>query len=187
MKIVSLRAELSVLRAMCSKDKRIAGLVISHTDESYFHSKESTEIYTSIKNAFAKNGESPSYRLVLEDPDLSTEARAHFRDSEAVIRSEREADRAVRILAKYRKARGLYNIGSFISDKLSESKLDVDALLEEVVKAINQVQARKADSDAFLHFGKNNNSLSMVKDILYGDLSDNVILNLLAFNKSSHE
>lgn len=175
MKIVSLRAELSVLRAMCSKDKKIAGLVISHTDESYFHSKESMEIYTSIKNAFAKTGESPSYRLVIEDPDLSSEARAHFRDSEAVIRSEREADRAVRILSKYRKARGLYNIASFISDKLSESKLDVDALVDEVVKAFTQVQARKADSDAFLHFGKNNNSMATVKEILYGDLSDSVI------------
>lgn len=172
---MSPKAELAVLRAMTSKDKKIAGACITGTNESYFHSPESVEIYESIRKHFVETGESPPYRLVLEDPDLSQDARAHFRDSVASVRSVDDANKAVRILNKYRKTRGLYNLGAHIADQLNASRIDVDRLVSEASEAISIIQAKRSSADAYAHFGTNNNTSSLVKDMLHGDVSEDII------------
>jgi len=174
-KVVSLKAELAVLRGITHKDKRIAGACLTGVDRTYFHSDESVEIFEAVQRIYVETGESPSYRLVLEDPELSDDARSHFRESSAVIRSVDEAQRAVRILNKYRQTRGLYNLAAHIGEKLKASKVDVDALLSDTSSAVGAIHARKNTADAFLHFGKNNNSNAFVKDMLYGDVAEDVI------------
>jgi len=174
-KIVSPRAELSVLRAITSKNKIIAGTVLQGVDESYFDSPESKEIFTVMKNHMARTGESPTYKLLLEDPELSTDARSFFRDSEATITTPEEAVKAVKILNKYRQTRGLYELAADIDRKMQAGKLDIDAALEQASNVVSSLRANKSKKDAFLHFGKSNNSLGFIKDLIYSEDNDDVI------------
>jgi len=174
-RLVSLKAELAVLRGMCSKNKKIAGALLSNTDESYFYSEESVELYQAIKRHMHESGTAPSYRLLIEDPEISEDARSHMRDSQASVLTVEDADKAARILNRYRQTRGLFNLASHINDAMKGSRLNIDNLLEDSATAINIVRSKKSNNDAFTHFGRNNNSKELVHDILYGDNSEDLI------------
>lgn len=175
LKLVSPKAELAVLRGMCSKDKKIAGALLAGVDETFFYSEESVEVYETIKKIMGETGESPTYRLLLEDPDLSKEARQHFRESQPLVQSSADAKKAVGNLEKYRKRRGIYNLAIDLANQLKAPKVDVDALLHRTSNAISVIRAKKATDESFLHFGKNNNSMTVVDSILYEDNSIDVI------------
>lgn len=175
LKLTSPKAELAALRGMCSKDKKIAGTLLAGLDESFLFSPESVEVYQTIQKIMGETGESPSYRLLIEDPDLSKEARAHFRESQPSVQSMADAKKAVSNLEKYRKRRGLYNLTIDLANQLKATKIDADALLHRAANAISVIRAKKATDASFLHFGKNNNSMDIVDSILYEDNSVDVI------------
>lgn len=175
-KIVSPRAELAVLRGMTNKDKKIAGLLLSTVDDTYFDAQESKEIYNALKSQMAKSGESPTFRLVVEDPELSTHAREYFRDSQATITSTESANKAVKILNRYRQLRGLYTLALSIDSTLNgDAQINMDSVLEDVAIQVSGIRASKKVKDAFLHFGKNNSSLELVKDLLYNENNEDTI------------
>jgi replicative DNA helicase len=174
-KIVSPRAELAVLRGMTSKDRKIAGTLIASVDESYFHSPESVEIYQAIKKQMAESGEAPTYRIMLEDPDLSEEAREHFRNSQPTVQTLPDAKKATKILNGLRQRRGLFNIAANINNEFRKTRVDIEDLLEKTSTGLNIVRSKKSTQDSFVHFGRNNNSLNIVKSILYEDNSDQLI------------
>lgn len=175
-KTVSPRAELAVLRGMCHRKKQIAGQLISSVDDTYFYSDESLELYHAIRRHMRDEGEAPTYRLLIEDPEISNEAREHMRDSVPTIQTSVDASRAVKTLNKYRQARGLYNLAANIDAKLNNSsRLDIDSLLDETAQGLSTVRMKRSTQDAFVHFGKNNNSNALVKSILYEDNSDETI------------
>ncbi len=174
-KLASPRAELAVLRGMCSRDKKVAGALLSQVDDSYFHSEESKELYDTIRKHMKDSGSTPTYRLLLEDPELSDGARAHMRNSVVTVQSIKDADKATKMLGRYRQRRGLYNIADNINRKLNGAKIDDEGLIDETSTAFNIVRSKKSTQDAFLHFGRNNNSKDTVEDLLYGDNSEDVI------------
>jgi replicative DNA helicase len=174
-KIVSPRAELAVLRGLCHKDRAISGTLISSVDDSYFHSPESVELYEAILKNTVELGKTPSFKLMLEDPDISTEARQHFRDSVATVQSVQEAAKAARILNKYRQKRGLYNMTAYLGEQLKGSRMDVDTVLQKAATALNVIRSKKSTDESFLHFGKNNSSMKIVDSILDDDNSDDII------------
>lgn len=123
-------------------------------------------------------GSTPTYKLLIEDPQLSVNARKFLRESEATIQTTEDANKAATILNKYRQLRGLYDLAANIDQKLNkegDARIDVDRLLEETATAINVARSKKSTVDAFLHFGRNNNSSALVKDILYADNSEAII------------
>jgi replicative DNA helicase len=144
-------------------------------DESYFYSPESVEVYRSILRLTAENGQSPTYRLLIEDPDISEEARSHLRDSIATVQNVDDAGRAAKILNKYRQKRGIYNLAAYLGDHISKSKVDIDDLLQKSATALNIIRSRKSTEDSFVHFGKNNSSLKIAQSLLYEDNSEDVI------------
>lgn len=174
-KLTSPKAELAVLRGMCSKDRKVAGALLSNVDESYFHSPESVEVYDIIKKVMSETGESPTYKLLIEDPDMSKEARQHFRESQPTVQSMQDAKKAANILKKFRERRGLFNLAAHIGQQLQAPKIDNDVLLHQAATAINVIRAKKATNDSFVNFGKNNNSMKIVDSILYEDNSIDVI------------
>jgi hypothetical protein len=114
-------------------------------------------------------GSTPTYKLLIEDPQLSVNARKFLRESEATIQTTEDANKAATILNKYRQLRGLYDLAANIDQKLNkegDARIDVD---------INVARSKKSTVDAFLHFGRNNNSSALVKDILYADNSEAII------------
>lgn len=160
---------------MCHREKKIAGTLISSVDESYFYSPESIEVYQAIKKHMTVNGSTPTYKLLIEDPVLGDDARQHFRDSQLTITTVEEAVKAAKILNSYRQARGLFNLAANINDRMKASKIDIEGLLEETATSINITRSKKSTEDAFLHFGKNNNSNTIVKSLLFDDNSETII------------
>jgi replicative DNA helicase len=148
---------------------------MSSVDESYFYYEESIEIYNTIRKHMTASGSTPTYRLLVDDPGLSEKARDHLRDSQATITTVAEAQKAAKNLNGYRQARGLFNLAAHINDKMKASKVDIEGLLEESATSINITRSKKSTEDAFLHFGKNNNSNTIVKSLLFEDNSETVI------------
>lgn len=174
-KLVSPRAELAVLRGMCHKDKTVAGTLISSVDDTYFYSPESIEVYEAISGHMARTGEAPTYRLLVEDPHLSDQARDHLRNSQATIQTRAEAEKAVSMLNHFRQGRGFYNIAAHINEEFQKPKVDISRLAQEVGHAFNLVNSRKSTDESFLHLGRNNNTSKIVKSILYEDNSEDLI------------
>lgn len=174
-KIVSPRAELTVLRAICHKDRKIAGAVLSSVDESYFDSEESIELLKVMKHHVAESGEIPSYKLILEDPDISQEARSFFRDSDATVQTAEEARKAVKTLNRYRQLRTLYKMAAYVDEQMQRGKVDLEAVLDQVSNQVSLARTSKTTKDSFLHFGKNNNSQDFIKDLLYNDSKEDTI------------
>ena len=174
MKVVSTRAELNVLRGICHTDKAIAGTILGGVDADYFYSEEACEIYECTMRNFREYGEPPSFRVLMHDPELSREAKEYFKESSQVIRTMADAKKAVRILNKYRQTRGMYNLAAYINDNMQGSKVDIDAMLEYCSSAFSNIRASK-QRNCFQHFGVSNNSRADINDLLYGDLSEDVI------------
>lgn len=174
-KVTSPRAELAVLRGITHKNKQVAGTLISSIDESYFDNPESVEIYSAVKKYMATTGEAPTYKLMLEDLDLSENARTFFRDSEATIQSIEDAAKASKILNRYRQLRGLYSLAAKIDKEMQSGRIDLEALMEDASLDIAKIRSRKSSKDAFTHFGKNNSSTELIKDLLYNDHQDDTI------------
>ena len=175
-KIVSPRAELAVLRGMTHRDKTIAGTLLSHVDETYFDATESKEIYKAILTHMSETGESPTFRLMIEDPELSRHAREYFRDSQATITTVESAEKAVKILNRYRQQRGLYELALAIDETLqSNTRIDLDNVLDDVSNRVANIRLSKQNKDAFVHFGRNNSSNSLVKDLLFNEENNDTI------------
>jgi replicative DNA helicase len=175
MKLARPSVELAVLRGACNKDKRIAGTILGQIDESYFHFPESVEVYESIRKHMKESGQSPTYRLLIDDPNLSDGARQHLRDSEAVVTTIEEANKACASLNKYRQARAMFNMAAHINDSMQAPKVDIDQLLEETALNLNIARSRKSNKQSFVHFGTNNNSMGRIRSILHDDRSETII------------
>ena len=174
-KTVSPRTELMVLRGMTNKNRVIAGSILSSVDESFFDAPESKEVLKVIRKQMVDTGEPPLYKLVISDPDLSEEARSFFRDSEAAIQTKDDARKAVKILSTYRQYRMMNELKFAIDEAMSGSKCDIDKLMEQASSTIASARANKSQKNNFLHFGLNNNSREAVKNLFYGDKTENVI------------
>lgn len=164
-----------VLRAMCHKDKRIGGSILATVDESFFDAPESKEILESIKKQMVHTGEPPLYKLVISDPAISEDARSFLRDSEANIQTVEDAKSAVKILNRYRQHRGMHELAVAIDTAMQGGKVDIEALMEDASSRVAAVRSSKSSRNEFAHFGLNNSSMALVKDLLYGDKTENVI------------
>jgi replicative DNA helicase len=174
-KISSPSAEKAALRGLCSKDKKLAGALLSQIDESYFRWEDSQEIFGAIRKHMSDTGTTPTFRLLVEDPALSEEARDYFRDSQAVITTLEDVDKTVSILHEYRQARMMAELAANINDKMQGSRIDITALLEEAATSINIARSKRSTEDSFLHYGVGNNATAEVDDLLFGDHSEAII------------
>jgi replicative DNA helicase len=171
-------AELTVLRALLSKDKVVSGTMLGLVDESYFYDDESLEVFHSIKSKLTEDGEAPSYNTVIRDPELSKAARDHLKTSQATVTTAKEAREAARALNLYRQRRMLYEATATAHKAFQNPKLGGETL-KEVVLSLQQslvdLQARKSTSKSFVHAGTKSNTKDYVHDILFGNRSDDLI------------
>jgi replicative DNA helicase len=174
-KIVSPKIELQVLRGLVSRDKKIAGLLMAGCSEDYFDSEQSKHIYKFIKSYMADTGEVPSFRNVIEDPEVDKSARMHFKDSVATITTEEEARATLKILNRYRQLRGIYDLGLEIQRKLDDGRIVMDEMLEDFSQRLATIRTNHANKNSFTNLGKNNSSLSAVRSLIHDEIADNIV------------
>lgn len=177
-RIQSPSAELTVLRALLSKDKTVAGTMLGLVDDSYFYDSESLEVYEAVKEHLNENGESPTYNMLVKDPDLSQAARDHLKTSSATVTNVAEAKKAARALNVYRQRRMLYGAVTKVSKAFQSSDLSskvLSTLVQDTQQTLVNLQLRKSTDNAFLHAGKGSNTKNTVTRLLYDDRSDDLI------------
>lgn len=186
-KIVSPKAELTVLQSLTSRDLKISGTVLSMIDESYFYEPLSKEIYQYIKNAMAESPEPPKPRQILADPELSAEAKEFFKSVKTQTTSVEEAVRNVNLLNKYRRTRIIYDLSAKIGQAFNSGiKLNIDSLVTECAEYIVNAQSSKSSVDAFLHLGSNDNAKELLHELIYSeDKADIIKTGFTAFDKVS--
>lgn len=175
MKVTSPKVELAVLRGMTHKDRKISGTLLGAVGVEHFSSPESIEIFHAITRNMKELGGSPSYRVMIDDPELSDEAREHFRESIAAVQSVADARKAAGTLNKYRQKRGLFNVGALIAERLKSSKLDLEKAMHDAAMALAATRSRKSETDSFVNFGKNSTAMRYVNAVLDDDISESII------------
>lgn len=185
-KIVSPKAELTVLQSLTSRDLKISGTVLSMIDESYFYEPLSKEIYNYIKANMAESPEPVKPRQILTDPELSEEAREFFKSVKTQTNSVEEAVKNVQLLNKYRRTRIIYDLSHKIGQAFNGSKLNIDSLVTECAESIVNAQSSKSTVEAFLHLGLNDNAKELLHDLIYStDNSDLIKTGFDVFDKIS--
>lgn len=174
-KIVSVKAELTVLRGLCHPDRSVSGSIIASTDESYFSSPQSIEIYNKIISKTRETGTPPNYRTVIADPEISQDAIEFFRQSSADIQTKDDVKKAVAVLNKYRQLRCLYELCAKTSQDLEANSINIEKTIEFASDMINKARASRRVDIETLRFGKGNNSAEVIKDILFGENKDDLI------------
>ena len=173
-KLSSPRAELAALRAACHADPVISGTILSGVDESHFHADESKEILSVILQRRNEDGRAPRYKMLLEDPHLSKDTLSYLRSSEALIHDRSEAARCLTVLNEFRRRRGLFNMGAYLSEQMNGSKIRTDVILDNISAATARLRATN-NKNQFVHLGRNDNASKLVHNILYGDRNKKII------------
>lgn len=174
-KTVSIKAELDVLRGLCSSDKKISGTLLSMVDESYFYHDISKGLFTRIKDIISKTGEAPSYEVLLEDPEVSNDAKEYLEKSSDFVKTAEDAHKAIGVLNKYRQIRGLYQLAQSISLDIESDNLNLDKIIDKAANSISVIRSNKSTKDSFLNFGKGNNSKDFVHSLIFDDNTDALI------------
>lgn len=174
-KLVSTKAELDVLRGMCHKDREVSGTVLSGVDEDYFYTPEGKELFDYLRTYITENGETPSFDVVLKDRDLSDDAREYFEKSQDDVQTVTDAKTAVKTLNNYRRTRTLYNLAQNIASSLEGESFKVNELLDYASEELLHARQSKNAESNTTRFGLRNNSAALVKDILFGEHSDDLI------------
>lgn len=149
--------------------------MFSAVDESFFHYPPCKAAYERIKSISKKRGKIVSYADLLEDPSLDEEFRDVLREAKRIsAKTEEAAKELVTGLDKYRKTRELFFMAKNVLDKLKETKVDVDGLLDEVTNAVAKTRSRENIGEIILSVGKDATGLDLIDEAL--STEDDVML-----------
>ena len=175
-KIFSPRAEVQALKALCSKKREVSGLMLASLNKSFFHRKESIEIYERILKFNERKGNVPSLQILQEELVLSKEAKDFLVDAEVRAPVDTaDAQALVESLDKYRRTRLLYSMCKNAITELTKPSVDIDELQQEVVNKFTELQTRRTTDADVIHIGKDGNALDKIHELIYEENNDQVI------------
>lgn len=163
------------LRAMCSRDPKIAGKFIGSLDETYFYNEESVETYNRIRALFEKKGEPPSFRLLCEDIGLSESSREFIRNVESAPRTTAQAEQVLHQLDTYRKTRLVYSMATGLLKRLEKPRVNMEEIVELITKRMTRIQTSRTTEADIVRIGKDSNVLEHIERILYEEENDQCI------------
>lgn len=173
-KLSSPRTELAVLRAACHRNELISGNIIRQLDDSYFYAEESQEAFQLIREIRNETGRPVSYRMLLENPNITADTVSFLRNSEAVIQDPKQATKAINALAEFRRRRALAEMTNTLGDALSKPRVNSKELLHKAAQQLSAAQTAK-DDDSYTFFGTRDNANDIVHEILYKDRSNSIV------------
>lgn len=136
-----------------------------------FYNDSCRAAFSRIKSVCNASGHIPSWEEIITDPVIKEKYRDELETAECkVVKEKSQVDGMVRHLEKYRKARALYFDAEATLEQLQGDDLDVDSLLEEKSKNLLKLHTSSASvEDRLIHIGRGNNSVNVVKEVLYGE------------------
>lgn len=175
-KLFSPRAEAQALKALCSRNREVSGTMIGSVTRSFFHKKESLEVYDRIVKFNERKGSVPSLRVLVEELSISQQAKDFLSSSDVrAPRDIEESRQLVDSLDKYRRTRLLYSLCKDTVTELGLPAVDIDALQEKVVSKFTEIQTRRTTDADVIHIGKDSNALAKIEELIYSENNDQVI------------
>jgi replicative DNA helicase len=170
MRLVSTKAELTILKSAVHKNPSISGTVLSGMEESYLYNDFAIETFNRIQEQVKETGEVPSWKELCADPELSEETRERLlKHKIEPVESRKDALRMVRVLNKYRQLRGMYELSESMTSKLKKGKASVTEMLDHASESIANLRQARSDDAVIVKFGKGNNATALVKSLLDKD------------------
>lgn len=175
MKLFAHNLELRAIATICRGGKN-AELFLARLSAKHFHYPPAKTSYERVMNLMRKKGAIPSYHELEVDPVLDEDYRSILSNYENRdgLKSAKRIDACFESLENYRKIREVYYATKKALEALEDSKIDVDAVIQNMSDKLASASATVQHAEQLVHIGKGNNSTSVVKNILYGE-SDPVI------------
>ena len=175
MKLFSTTLEQIAIRSICSSEEKVAALLLSSLDTSFFHYEPCKAAFERIRSVAKKRSVILEYTELLEDPALGEDFRDILREGDVRrCRSTVKAKRLISSLDKYRKARQLYEMAKNVIETLKKESVDVEALMDEVADVLTVARSREDIAELIHTLGKDGNALDLADEAM--SVEDEVLL-----------
>ena len=175
MKLFSTTLEQIAIRSICSSEEKVAALLLSSLDTSFFQYEPCKAAFERIRSVAKKRSVILEYTELLEDPTLGEDFRDILREGDVRrCRSAAKAKSLISDLDKYRKARQLYGMSKNVIESLKKDSVDIDALMDEVADVLTIARSREDIAELIHTLGKDGNAIDLADEAM--SVEDEVLL-----------
>lgn len=172
MKLYSQRTELRALKSVCdaSVDEGKRARLLARLSQDHFYYPPTKAAFGRVLSFAKKRSKILDWNSLLEDGSLDEEFRQILETSEvdSVTTDDKLSD-LYDNLHRYRTLRGIYELAEIAVDEVKKKSVDADALLDKLADKFTNIRQSADLQEQIVRIGLNNNSSSIVKDILYGE------------------
>lgn len=144
-----------------------SSLLLSAIDESFFNYEPCRAAYKRIIKVAEKRSRILDYSDLLEDPALDEEFRDVLREEKKKgVKSLSEANDLLLELDKYRKLRVMYDSAKTIVNRLKDTKVDPEELIDYAAGRISEARSRENLQDKILSIGHDANAFDLIDKVL---------------------
>jgi Replicative DNA helicase len=174
-KLFSTTLEQIAIRSICSSEEKVAALLLSSLDTSFFHYEPCKAAFERIRSVAKKRSVILEYTELLEDPALGEDFRDILREGDVRrCRSTTKAKRLISSLDKYRKARQLYEMAKNVIETLKKESVDVEAVMDDVADVLTVARSREDIAELIHTLGKDGNAIDLADEAM--SVEDEVLL-----------
>ncbi len=167
MKLFNTHSELRALKTICDGDQKYGGRLLALLSDDHFYYEPAKAAIHRIRVLVKSTGNMPSYSDLCADPTIDEDYRKLLvKSKESSIKSSSLMQGLLDTLNKYHKLRSLYFMSESMFNKLQKEKVDIESALEDVTNTVTQLRVKSDISQSIYHTGINNNSTSLVKNLL---------------------
>lgn len=186
MKLLTIQAELKALRTICGDLPKLSSSILGSVNADSFYYNPVVEGYKSVMRSVKATGSAPDWIDVISDPGIAEDARKILKGYiEPPAISKEKAAGLVSTLDKYRKLRALVKLSQNVLDNVEDKSVDLDELLDATSESLAKARSNGSASANLHHFGKNNNTTALIKEMLYGKTKPSVPTGFRAFDEQN--
>lgn len=171
MKVVNIAAEMAAIRSICSDYERVSGKILASTELNTFEYAPAKAAYAHIRRLLSEQGELPAWTTLCSAPELPETTRKVLKNyKQPPIINDKKALGLCTSLDKYRKLRVLFSLNEMLAEQLNSDHVpSIDDLIDQATDTLSKTRIRSTSTSQITHFGKGNNSSSIIKDVLTGE------------------
>ncbi len=144
-----------------------SAMLLSSIDQSFFQYEPCKAAYNRLVKVAEKRSRILDYTDLLEDPSLDEEFRDILRDDKKkAAKTEADALELVSQLDRYRVMRVAYEASKAVVEKLKDTKVDPDELINFMAGKVSEARSRENLQDKILNIGADGNAYSLIDKVL---------------------
>lgn len=187
-KMYSAELEKRAIAALCKSPSALARQALTTgLTKKHFLSDVGLEAYDRYMVMWKKKARPMTWRELTEDPGVSAKTRAALKAYKGTLpKTSKSAKSLLSSLDGYRKLRSLNAMARTISEKLQEDSIDVDSMIDEVVKGVTSLHSATVNVDILRIGGKNDSGYKALEMLLKGNFDTFLPTGFKAFDDRNH-